>query len=505
MAYGFAGGSYFSTTSVPAGLNLNTAALTCSIWSFTTSTTNTNVFGSNSCYLAVTGSVNVPGVGGFRDHVGCESWDGDNNYWVGCYAGDYTQLVEYNIQAVPTNAWVHYAMTWSGTSIQGYINGVATGGPQGGTVATANAWARIVVGGFIGDAQDAVVYNRVLTATEILNLSRARDPRRISTSGLVGYWPLFGSDPTLDLSGNGRTLTATGTPTTTTRNAPVGWGGPGLRLVPAASGGTVAVVGSSSTPSTGVAALLQARALVGDSTTRSTGTAALLSTRPLVGTSSTANTGVGALVLGVGIAGTSSSPSTGVAALSVVTPAAGSSTTATTGSSTLLILQAIQATSTTATTGVAALSTGAPVTALVADSASTTVGTAALLQARALVAVGDARSSGTAALTATLPVASGGTVATSGIAALSSAWAPTASGVSQGSGTATLLSAQPVPGTSTSRTSGIAALLIGQSLVASADTPTTGAASVSGTTPPAPGSGPSIGYDSRRFGRQGRR
>lgn len=168
--------------------------------------------------VVVTGN---PSGSNYPDFIGSSFWL-DYQYY---FTQEVNYLTQNNRVSGPTislNTWTHVAMTFSGATIVGYINGAQYG--SGGTpTATGISWKRIVVGGFNGDAQDAWLFNRVLTAAEVAHLYRQRHPR-ISRASLVGYWPLaVGGSATADYSGNGRTLTATGTVTDATRSAPVGW------------------------------------------------------------------------------------------------------------------------------------------------------------------------------------------------------------------------------------------------------------------------------------------
>jgi len=120
------------------------------------------------------------------------------------------------------NTWKHIAATFNSSNTTVYVNG-AVAATGTGTIGTAKPWVKLVIGGFVGDAQDACCFNRVLTAAEIQQLYRRRWPAT-SRANLVGHWPLCaGGSRNTDFSGLGSTLTATGTVTDASRTAPVGW------------------------------------------------------------------------------------------------------------------------------------------------------------------------------------------------------------------------------------------------------------------------------------------
>lgn len=222
MAVTFSGSTYLSTTSVPAGLNQNTALFSCSIWLYVTSfggATITTDTGSGGTIIVV----GDPSGSTYPDIIGPTPYAGDSTLYFEQAVNNYA---EDNFLAGPTfslNTWTHVAMTYNATTTVGYVNGaqVASGGIP---LTTARPWKRVVIGGFNGDAQDAWLFNRVLTAAEVAQLYRQRHPR-ISRSSIVGYWPLAsGGSAATDFSGNGRTLTATGSVTDASRSAPTNWG-----------------------------------------------------------------------------------------------------------------------------------------------------------------------------------------------------------------------------------------------------------------------------------------
>jgi len=134
-----------------------------------------------------------------------------------------------NAPAVPLGQWVHFVVTWNGSAtvsnVHIYKNGVETAysSPVNG-VGTRRADTSLNIGAFNngsrpfnGTIDDVRVYNRVLSATEILQLYNIGASSKVAVSpsqgsgqlgkGLVGYWTFDGKDMTngvaADVSGSG--------------------------------------------------------------------------------------------------------------------------------------------------------------------------------------------------------------------------------------------------------------------------------------------------------------
>lgn len=140
----------------------------------------------------------------------------------------------YSTGTVPLNQWSHVAYTYNGSVITFYINGVAAG--------TANNTGNITqltgyenepfrigwdsstdIRYWSGLIDDVRVYNRALSATEILNLYKQNETKINSsqnsrlTNGLVGMWSFNGADisgtTAYDRSGQGNNGTISGATT----------------------------------------------------------------------------------------------------------------------------------------------------------------------------------------------------------------------------------------------------------------------------------------------------
>lgn len=97
---------------------------------------------------------------------------------------------------VATDQWVHFAMTWNGTQVQAYVNGVLKSTKDAGTNAQKGLMTGssvLTIGGYpaenayFGDYIDEFrVWNVAHTATEIL---ATKDKTLVGNeAGLVGYW-----------------------------------------------------------------------------------------------------------------------------------------------------------------------------------------------------------------------------------------------------------------------------------------------------------------------------
>lgn len=115
--------------------------------------------------------------------------------------------------------WQHVAFTWDGSTtaanVHIYVNGVETGyqTTTNGATPTNNSTENFRVGNLLAahsfDGLMSYVhgYNRVLSIGEISQIMFY--PGSI-TNGLLGFWPLWGSSPEPDYSGNKNDGTVTG-------------------------------------------------------------------------------------------------------------------------------------------------------------------------------------------------------------------------------------------------------------------------------------------------------
>lgn len=126
-----------------------------------------------------------------------------------------------------TGVWFHIAGTQVGTGASDkkiYLNNsvVVTGtGTANGTTGTAVRVGYFGTYGFDGQIAHVGVWNAGLSADEVAALYRGVSPGRIRPNSLKGHWPLYGvAYPEPDLSGNGFSLTQTGTVNAYTTSQP---------------------------------------------------------------------------------------------------------------------------------------------------------------------------------------------------------------------------------------------------------------------------------------------
>jgi len=118
----------------------------------------------------------------------------------------------YNI-TLGTSNWYHLVLTYDGSNVKGYVNGVLQAGPTAssgnGTSGGSDCFAVASEGGTVFHANatlfDARCYNRVITDNEISEIYHKRGADRV-WQGLVGWWRLdeFVTGASVrDLSGKG--------------------------------------------------------------------------------------------------------------------------------------------------------------------------------------------------------------------------------------------------------------------------------------------------------------
>lgn len=276
---------------------------------------------------------------------------------------------------VTTGTWIHVALTWDGTNLLAYANGVQIGSnTTGALTGTRGNWANLQVGPGTCDLQDAVFYDAALSAAEIQQLYVSRLPTR--RTNLVVHLPCFpGSNRNVDYSGNGYNFSNQGTPTDSTITPPsVGWGGSRPRLVIPANS---ALAAAGSVQCTGASTLVAGKAVVPGGSTQVTGAANMLR--------------------GMNVAGA----------------------TQTTGAATLTKSAPIAAAGLTQTTGAAAVSASGSYSLTAAGSTQVS-GTATSSTAAPLAAAGLTRVSGAAIEGGASPIAGGGTTRCTGSAVVSS-------------------------------------------------------------------------------------
>lgn len=315
---------------------------------------------------------------------------------------------------IPTTsgAWHHVAMTWDGSTLAAYVDGVQVR-TRSGTPGTRGTWTDLNVGPCLGDLQDAVFYNAALSAAEIAALYSARLPKR--RNNLLVHLPCFpGSNRTVDYSGLGNNFTATGSPAdSSVAPPPVGWGsGRAILVVPAAS--AIAITASGSTQVIGAAAVGKTASVAATGSTQCSGSASVTLGKDASGT--TQCTGSATVGRGVALTASGATQVTGAAALGATIGVAATGSTQCSGTAAMSASSQLPASGTTQCTGTVQLQASFPITA---SGLTTTSGSANTGGAIPIPAVGSTRCTGTAQLTSTRQLTANGLVTTTGFAALS--------------------------------------------------------------------------------------
>ena len=133
-------------------------------------------------------------------------------------AGEYSVQLN-SVDAIVINTWYHLAITYDGTTIKMYVNGVADN-TQAFSGALKKTAANLTIGqqyaqgyNLKGTISDVRIYNRALTQSEIKSAMSRCDFADIYTKGIWRFNDNIGYDgkKTFDLSGNNNTGTHTGT------------------------------------------------------------------------------------------------------------------------------------------------------------------------------------------------------------------------------------------------------------------------------------------------------
>lgn len=141
-------------------LDLTSGAVTLSAWVYMTSQDGNSdmVVGKNATY-----------------HLGVRS---SNRIWAGVDASSWASTGDDGL-TVPLNTWTHVAMTYDGSNIRRYLNGVETGTAKAvtGNIVPNNTPLRVGFGStsgtdrhWDGNIDDAAVWNEALSAAQILQL-----------------------------------------------------------------------------------------------------------------------------------------------------------------------------------------------------------------------------------------------------------------------------------------------------------------------------------------------
>jgi Concanavalin A-like lectin/glucanases superfamily len=168
------------------------ATCTIAVWAYPTGSSPSTgaaytgqwVIGDDNGYIGIT-----RGIIGGNDNIWFYNWDGNENR-VG---------VPYS-----TNQWVHLVFVHGGGVLYAYKNGQLVGSVASGDTEFVGGTIRVglVCGcgaSFVGLVDDARIYNRALSATEVkqlytLGAANVAHSNAIISNGLVGYWTFDGKD-----------------------------------------------------------------------------------------------------------------------------------------------------------------------------------------------------------------------------------------------------------------------------------------------------------------------
>jgi fibronectin-binding autotransporter adhesin len=475
----FTSAQYLSTTSVPAGQTIKSSPVSLSVWA-NCSTSGSSVLdtgGDIGVYMAIVGSATSGSA--FTNWISVGNSSSVGSVFLDISHASTTEEIFVEYGSTSNNTWVHWAATYSGSGttagVKIYKNGaLVTPVSSGGTITTADAWDRIIVGGSNATLQDAMCFNRVLTASEIAMLAAGRFPP-IDMTSVVGWWPLMNGDRTTDISGNGRNLTATGSPVDGTLLPPVSWGGRSPTIIIPASS-ALALVPQGTTNVTGAVSLTALSAITPAGTTQTTGAVTLgeLATVATVGTTQT----TGSVALGSAKAltpagTTNTTGSVSLAELAAIVPAG---TTNVTGVVSLTALETLAPSGTTNTTGAVTLAQLADlgaVSGLTSTSGSVTLGSSG--SGLPLVPAGTTNTTGSVALTALEAIQTAGSTQTTGAVGIGvSAALAAPSGSTQTTGSVALGTLLQFPAAGTTNVTGSVALTERAALAPTGTTNTTG-------------------------------
>ena len=143
------------------------------------------------------------------------------------YIGGAYRALNYSLSNISTNTWYHVFATYDGATFKMYLNGQQinslsiSGSIQYSTSNTlcigSEPGAVCNAGGYFkGKIDDVRIYNRALSATEVLGIYKSGETTKktVSQNGLLAWWKFDDGTSTkaTDFSGNGNTGTFTGSP-----------------------------------------------------------------------------------------------------------------------------------------------------------------------------------------------------------------------------------------------------------------------------------------------------
>lgn len=272
LTTGFAGGALTKTTAVTGISGAASASICC--WYYADSFATASNF-----VLRLTGA-------GAADTMcqlytftdGSFNWSSDD--------GTFENLIQ---QPVVLAQWHHYCVTYTQTSITAYYDGASIGSASH-TFGSRASQIQIVIGKTQGKVQDVLVYSDALTGSDILEIKRARPPRRMAN--LVAWYPLWSGARTADYGPDSLTLTETGTINDSLTSAPAPWRGPIQSAALRVFLGINAATAAGLTQVTGAAANIEVFPSVAAGLTQVTGAAPWSASAPAAGLTKTSGAAI---------------------------------------------------------------------------------------------------------------------------------------------------------------------------------------------------------------------
>lgn len=241
-----------------------------------------------------------------------------------------------------TSAWVHIGVTYDGTTIRTYVDGVASGTVASASTLIASGTADFIGcgGPFTGDMADVVMFSRALSAADMLTLANQRQPMQ-RLGDCFGWYPMIEtsslSNAGLDFSGTGNhcTLQSSGAnnPAASSVSVPELWA-PRAPLILLRQG-PLAIDGSGNVSVSASGAVSEAAALTGNGQSSVSASAAISVATALTGAGQSSVSASAAGKEAVAFTGTGSSSASASAAVSEAVAVQGSGQVSASASGTL--------------------------------------------------------------------------------------------------------------------------------------------------------------------------
>ena len=405
---------------------------------------------------------------------------------------------------VADGVWRHFAMTYDGTNIRSYIDGVLQNTVASTLTRVTDTTATTITLALGGRYVmcDVMFFNRQLTAEELAKLSRQRSPAGIARgSDLFAWYPLFADDFLRDYSGVGNTLApnaGTGTaPAADNEDPGVPWGPRRSRIV-VPNAVPIAITGDGTTNTSGAGTLAKGIAITGAGASVTDGAATLAKAIAVAGTGATTTAGAATLAKAVAMAATGAAVTDGAGTLAKAIPLSGGGQAVTDGSAVLGKGIAITGDGETETEGDGTLSS-ATVTAITGAGATVTDAAGQLVAAAALAGSGETVTAGAGLAVAAGAVSGVGATVTDASGSLGKLVLLSGAGATTTDGSGAAVAAGALSGAAQTVTDGSGVISLASVLAGDGLTITGGFGTLSGGTPADDGLGDALAEFQRRM------